>query len=358
MVRKPSYDAMVERPMAQRRICNVHELPGPKRCMFFGIFFDFNSYMVRALQTHPSWQVTNFFPTTEFQLAMERDSDASSRSISFPVSTPADIRRMFDPISYKKGASIIRMMNGFLGDRAFQAGLTAYLKKFAYSNAVQDDLWAIMTEYGHSLGTLPTDLDIKTVMDTWTVQPGYPVVTVIRQGSDVTITQQRYMLPETNVSDASRWYVPISYETQTRPTDGHVVWLNRLDNITMTDVVGDEEWMYVNVDRTGYYRVNYDYKSWIILNRHFDALPAITQAQLMDDVLQLARSEVVTYDLPLAFLLKLGEFSVLPWGAAGQGITYIRHMITREEAYEHFRVSTSWLVLTVFLGWRGKGYKP
>lgn len=231
------------------------------------------------------------------------------------------------------------MMNGYLGDVAFQAGLTAYLKKFAYSNAVQDDLWAIMTEYGHLHEALPFDLDIKTVMDTWTVQAGYPVVTVLRNGSDVTITQQRYMLPETNLTDDSRWHVPITFETQTKPRGAAVVWLNKMDNITITDVVGAAEWLYVNVDRMGYYRVNYDYNSWIILNRHYAELPAIVQAQLMDDVLQLARSEVVTYDLPLAFLLKLDEFSVLPWAAAGQGITYIRHMITREEAYEHFRVS-------------------
>lgn len=68
---------------------------------------------------------------------MERDSDSSSHPISFPVSTPADIRRMFDPISYSKGASIIRMINGYLGDDAFKAALTAYLRKFEYSNAVQ-----------------------------------------------------------------------------------------------------------------------------------------------------------------------------------------------------------------------------
>lgn len=92
---------------------------------------------IYCIQIEPDWQMVDFFSTGDFQSAMARDSDASSRSISFPVSTSADIRRMFDPISYLKGASIIRMMNSFLGNDAFKAGLTAYLKKFQYSNAVQ-----------------------------------------------------------------------------------------------------------------------------------------------------------------------------------------------------------------------------
>lgn len=68
---------------------------------------------------------------------MEKDADSSSHPISFPVSKPSDIRRIFDPISYSKGASIIRMMSGFLGEKAFKGALQEYLKKFEYDNAVQ-----------------------------------------------------------------------------------------------------------------------------------------------------------------------------------------------------------------------------
>lgn len=79
----------------------------------------------------------DFFSVKSLQDAMEIDADSSSHPISFPVSKPSDIRRIFDPISYSKGASIIRMMNGFLGERAFKEGLQAYLNTFQYDNAVQ-----------------------------------------------------------------------------------------------------------------------------------------------------------------------------------------------------------------------------
>lgn len=96
---------------------------------------------------------------------MEKDSDLSTHSISFPVSKPSDIRRMFDPISYSKGAAVIRMMQHFLGEEAFKSGLQEYLQKFKYGNAIQNDLWEVMTQHGHKRGTLPKECTVKKIMD-------------------------------------------------------------------------------------------------------------------------------------------------------------------------------------------------
>lgn len=117
------------------------------------------------LQINPDWRVLDFFSINELQVAMGKDSDRSSHSISFPVSKPSDIRRIFDPISYSKGASIIRMMQHFLGEKAFKGALQEYLQKFKFANAIQDDLWEVMTEFGHKHGTLPAEFDVKKIMD-------------------------------------------------------------------------------------------------------------------------------------------------------------------------------------------------
>lgn len=45
-----------------------------------------------------------------------------------------------------QGASVIRMLRDFLGSEGFTSGLQLYLKKFAYGNAVTDDLWACMSQ--------------------------------------------------------------------------------------------------------------------------------------------------------------------------------------------------------------------
>lgn len=92
----------------------------------------------------------DFFSVKELQTAMEIDADSSSHPISFPVSKPSDIRRIFDPISYSKGASIIQMMSRFLGEKGFKNGLQAYLNKFQYDNAVQVKLLLLLLSFSIS----------------------------------------------------------------------------------------------------------------------------------------------------------------------------------------------------------------
>lgn len=122
---------------------------------------------------------------------MAADSDKFSHPIAFPVSSTNEIRSIFDPISYSKGAIILRMINEFIGDDAFKMAIREYLKKFAYKNAIQDDLWELMTQYGHQYQTLADHLNVKDIMDTWTLQSGYPVLMVERSEKDLIISQRR-----------------------------------------------------------------------------------------------------------------------------------------------------------------------
>lgn len=48
------------------------------------------------------------------QRAFHPDSLESSHPISIPVKHPAEISQIFDTITYRKGAAIIRMMEAFI----------------------------------------------------------------------------------------------------------------------------------------------------------------------------------------------------------------------------------------------------
>lgn len=78
------------------------------------------------------------------------------------------------------GASLIRMMNHFLGEETLKRGLTNYLEAHKYGSAHQDDLWNQLTFQAHQDGSLASHMTVKEIMDTWTLQTGYPVVTVTR----------------------------------------------------------------------------------------------------------------------------------------------------------------------------------
>jgi aminopeptidase N len=109
------------------------------------------------------------FPLIETTKAMAKDADELSRPISFPVKTQLDVRRIFDSISYSKGACLINMMRGFLGETTFREALKKYLIQFEYGSATQDDLWKIMTEEAYKSDLFPKYLTVKQIMDTWTV---------------------------------------------------------------------------------------------------------------------------------------------------------------------------------------------
>lgn len=79
-------------------------------------------------------------------------------------------------------------MNLFLGENTFRRGVSKYLKKYAYRNAEQDDLWNSLTEEAHKNEALLPDITVKQIMDSWTLQTGYPLITVVRNYEKGTAT--------------------------------------------------------------------------------------------------------------------------------------------------------------------------
>lgn len=67
------------------------------------------------------------FIILDLHLVFSLDALKTSHQISIEVNNPDEINNIFDRISYEKGASIIRMMHNFLGDKTFRNGLTNYL---------------------------------------------------------------------------------------------------------------------------------------------------------------------------------------------------------------------------------------
>lgn len=101
---------------------------------------------------------------------MNLDATVNSHPIVQPVDHPDQITEIFDTISYAKGASVLRMLESFMGTEEFKLGISRFLKRFQYKNAVTQDLW---TELGKV-----SSLNITKIMDSWTRQMGYPVLQV------------------------------------------------------------------------------------------------------------------------------------------------------------------------------------
>lgn len=70
---------------------------------------------------------------------MKFDSTPASHPIIQSVNSPSEITELFDTISYEKGASVIRMLENFIGEENFQIAVTNYLRTYKFNNTVTED---------------------------------------------------------------------------------------------------------------------------------------------------------------------------------------------------------------------------
>lgn len=151
------------------------------------------------------------------QVALLEDaSDSSAPLTNININSPDEINGHFGTISYKKGASVITMMENFLGASTFRKGLQYYLDSRFKTNEFIDNSDILLTNvfftiYRKYKITEPKylfeglqkaadedkvlenykNITVQGVMESWTSQNGYPLITVNVNMStgDVTITQ-------------------------------------------------------------------------------------------------------------------------------------------------------------------------
>lgn len=307
----------------------------------------FATYMANVAidQLEPEWGLLDGFVVDQQQYIMHHDGLRSSHPVSDAIPSPAFIYDVFDEIPYNKGASIIRMMQHFLTEETFQKGLTSYLSSLRYANANQDDLWHFMTEAYLEDNSLPSDVTVKTIMDTWTLQEGYPVVTVTadHKGS-AKLTQKRFLtLGDEKEEDLSyKWWIPITFTSQKRPFFRHTraqTWLSsQADHVIVTGLPPPQLWHIFNLQMTGYYRVNYNDYNWNLLalqlQEDHEVIHVTNRAQIIDDALTLARAGLLSYKTALNTTMYLkAEKSHVAWQAAFRNMQFICDMFRYTASY-------------------------
>jgi aminopeptidase N/puromycin-sensitive aminopeptidase len=181
------------------------------------------------------------------------DSLANTRPIHQAAETPAQIQELFDGIAYGKAASVLRMLESYLGEETFRAGVNAYLQQHQYANATADDFWDAQAKTSKK----PVD----KIMPTWVKQAGVPIVNVKLQCSgnstSVTLTQQRYYFDRAKFEAANEqlWQIPLCMRGSASGNNAKCELLTRKEE-TFT-LPGCSTWVLANAGATGYYRTGY-----------------------------------------------------------------------------------------------------
>ncbi|CAI9093746.1 OLC1v1029307C1 [Oldenlandia corymbosa var. corymbosa] len=175
----------------------------------------------------PDWQIwTQFLDESSEGLCL--DGLLESHPIEVDINHAAEINEIFDAISSRKGASVIRMLQSYLGAECFQE------------------------ESGEPVSKL---------MNSWTKQKGYPVIFVKLQDQKLEFEQSQFSLgcPPGD----GQWIVPVTlccgaYETRRNFLLQAKSEMHDIKDLLGASIFKSNSWVKVNVDQTGFYRVKYD----------------------------------------------------------------------------------------------------
>jgi len=69
---------------------------------------------------HPEYHIWDQFLSDVLQDGISQDQSSRSHPIEIEAKSPDDIDKIFDSISYAKGCSLIRMIEGYIGKDSFK----------------------------------------------------------------------------------------------------------------------------------------------------------------------------------------------------------------------------------------------
>ncbi|KAI4901681.1 hypothetical protein NFI96_029218 [Prochilodus magdalenae] len=245
-------------------------------------------------QNFPWLDIDNEFLSVRFR-ALAKDSLNSSHPVSAEVSTPEQVSEMFDSVSYEKGASILLMLNATIGEEAFRKGVIEYLRKYEGSNTQKDDLWNSLSQ------VTKQPIDVAKMMNTWTVQKGFPLVTVNRTGKQVKLTQEHFLLNADSATGSSNlWHIPLTYVNDTCSNSDSckqvLLFKNRTGTLPVSDSV---KWLKFNYRSDGFYIVDYGDDGWRALieglKENVNVLPHEDRAALINNLFALSRLGRVSF---------------------------------------------------------------
>ena len=104
-----------------------------------------------------------------------------------------------------------------------------------------------------NLSNIKLEASIKTIMDTWTTQAGYPVVHVDMADGIANLSQERFLLRNRDNADTNKtWWIPLTWASKSNPDFETTVpkyWLAKInDSIKLNN---SDEWIIFNVQQSG-----------------------------------------------------------------------------------------------------------
>lgn len=289
----------------------------------------------------PEWHMWTQFTVDEQQQALKLDSLEHTHPIEVPINHPDEIRSIFDAISYSKGASVIHMLNTYLGADIFRDGLRHYLNRHQYGNTDTVDLWQALEEISGK--------PVKQFMHAWTSQSGFPVLHAEVDGNEVRLRQERlFVNPEHSDIPAETWPIPLLANTET-PID-------QLSEETATFTLPDSHALKLNDGQTGFYRTTYNATHLEHLGEQIRQakISPVNRLSILSDTFETAKAGESSTTDALQFLSNFSnETDYTVWDVIATALGNIRTVMNSDELRDLMKPYTRTLIAGELerLGW-------
>jgi len=173
-------------------------------------------------------------------------------------------------LNYTKGHAILRMLERYVGPDIWREAIQEYIRRYAWQNATEADLWAVITEV--------SGLDVGKIAGDYLNQPGFPIVSIAEDGS---IAQERYLLPGTEAPDLS-WLIPMNIKYKADGDIRQTFYLLDAEEGGI-DLPADADWVFPDAGGNGYFRWATDMTQFFSLLDDADALSNREKIALLDN---------------------------------------------------------------------------
>ena len=218
--------------------------------------------------------------------AINADALASARKIREPIISRSDIFSAFDQITYQKGATVIGMFEGWMGEEPFRRGVQTYLETRRYGSASADDFLESLTKASR--------LPVADAFNTFLNQNGVPEVDVrLRcdaKGAELALTQHRLVLPGSAAATSRKWQIPVCTRYAIGGTSREACALMTEATKTIPLQGGCPAFVFANAGGRGYYVPKYDAGLLARLANQRSSLSAAEYASLLNDMQVLVRA--------------------------------------------------------------------
>ena len=287
----------------------------------------FASYIEYLAVDHmfPEWEMWTEFVSGDLGSALTLDALKHTHPIEVEVHHPDEISEIFDAVSYAKGASVIRMLADYLGEKDFRDGLRYYLKKHSYKNTSTIHLWKAFEKVSKK--------PVEKMMGIWTMKAGYPLLTVSEKDGVLNIKQTRFFsspLSRATSKEKTLWQIPIHFKTTSRGPVKKIMLDARQAIVGMGK---HTDWIKMNTGETGVFRTNYSKELWgalfsAVIKKELDA---VDRLGLVRDIFDLAYAGQVSAVDALRFVSAYKhETSYAVWVELASGLSRIRALVGSE----------------------------